>query len=48
LHYGGIGSAAVSVIRRKVRDLEHAARPAIDVLLGRLAPGRQRNVKVKA
>jgi hypothetical protein len=47
-HYGGISSAAVSTIRRKVRDGGHEACEAIESLLSRLMTGRKRNLIIKA
>ena len=44
-HYGGISSAAVSTIQRKVRDPGAEAAPAIESLLASLSGRRQRRPK---
>jgi hypothetical protein len=42
LHYGGITSAAVSTIRRKVREEGYETRPSIEAILPRLMGKRHR------
>jgi hypothetical protein len=42
LHYGGITSAAVSTIRRKVREGDYETRPPIEAILPRLTGKRRR------
>jgi hypothetical protein len=47
-HYGGISSAAVSIIRRKIRQGEYEVAPVVFSLQQRIAKSKRRPVERKS